>query len=146
MKNTTLELSVEDRAELEAIIKTGGDWRVRDRAQTVLHFGDGWSAKAIAEKQELDLDTVYKRRKVWLESGISSLPDRHRKGAPSKLSKPHREQIKTWALAEALTAPALLAKLKEEFEVTVHVNTLSAALKKMGLVWKRTRHSLKKTG
>lgn len=131
---------------MAAIIKKGRDWRMRDRAQTVLYFGDGWQAKAIGEKQELDLDTVYKRRKVWLESGILSLADKHRKGAPSKLSASHREQIKTWALAEALTAPALLAKLKEEFGVSVHVNTLSAALKKMGLVWMRTRHSLKKTG
>jgi len=146
MKRNELELSGEDRAALMEIVKKSRDWRMRDRSQTVLYFADGWPAKAISEKQELDLDTVYKRRKSWLEDGISSLPDKYRKGAPSKLSEHHREQIKAWALAEALTAPALLAKLKEEFEVSVHVNTLSAALKKMGLVWMRTRHSLKKTG
>jgi transposase len=146
MKRRDLELSGEDRAALVKIVKKGRDWRMRDRAQTLLYFGDGWPAKAIAEKQELDLDTVYKRRKNWLAAGISSLPDKYRKGAPSKLSESHLAQIKTWATEEALTAPALLAKLKEEFEVSVHVNTLSAALKKMGLVWMRTRHSLKKAG
>ena len=92
------------------------------------------------------MDTVYKRRKDWLAAGVLSLPDKHRKGASSKLNEHHREQIKTWALTEALTAPALLGKLKDEFDISVHVNTMSAALKKMGLVWKRTRHSLKKTG
>jgi transposase len=112
----------------------------------VLYFADGWRAKAIAECQKLDLDTVYDRRKNWLEEGFGSLPDKPRSGAPSKLSESHLAQIQAWVKEEALTGPALLAKLKEEFDVVVHASTLNLALKKMRIVWKRTRHSLKKTG
>ncbi len=144
MKLKNLELSVEERAKLVEIVKKGSDWRARERAQTLLYFGDGMRAKAIAAKQELNLDTVYDRRKHWLAEGFASLADKHRSGAPSKLSEAHRELLRAWATEEALTAPALLAKLKAECDVVVHTNTLNATLKKMDFVWKRTRHSLKK--
>jgi transposase len=49
-----------------------------------------------------------------------------------------------WATQEALTAPELLARLEETFGTRVHRNTLTGVLKRAGLVWKRTRHSLKK--
>ena len=146
MKLKDMELLAEDRTQLLKIVEKGSDWRERHRAQTVLYFADGWRAKAIAERQKLDLDTVYDRRKNWLEEGFGSLADKPRSGAPSKLSESHLAQIQAWVKEEALTGPALLAKLKEEFDVVVHASTLNLALKKMRIVWKRTRHSLKKTG
>ncbi|MGC3030395.1 helix-turn-helix domain-containing protein, partial [Burkholderia sp. DN3021] len=90
-------------------------------------------------------EAVYERRYRWLEKGMASLPDGPRSGAPSKLSPEQLEQLKVWASEEALTAPALLARLEEQFGVRVHRNTLTGALRRAGLVWKRTRHSLKKT-
>ena len=118
---------------------------MRDRAQTLLYFGDGWRAKAIATQQNLHLDTVYDRRKHWLAKGFASLTDKHRCGAPSKVSAVQREQLRTWATQEALTARELLTKLKEKFDIDMHPNTLCVTLKAMGLVWKRTRHNLKKS-
>jgi hypothetical protein len=55
-------LSEEDRKKLLEIVEKGRDWRMRHRAQTLLFFGAGWQAKAIAEQQNLNLDTVYDRR------------------------------------------------------------------------------------
>lgn len=145
MKLKELELSQEDRAGLQKIVDRGRDWRMRHRAQTLLHFGDGCTAKEIAARQELHLDTVYDRRKHWLQQGFVSLTDKPRSGSPSKVSAAQREQLRTWATAEALTARQLVSKLKEEFDVGIHPNTLGVILKQMGFVWKRTRHSLKKS-
>lgn len=144
MKQVCLDLSFEDKVKLQELVAKGTDWRVRHRAQTLLYFSDGWSAKAIGAQQNLNLDTVYDRRKNWLKEGFSSLHDKHRSGAPSKLAPIHLEQVKIWATEEASTSPALVAKLKEEYDVSVSVTTLSVALKKLNFVWKRTRHSLKK--
>ena len=145
MKLQVLELTQEDRAGLLKIVQKARDWRMRDRAQTLLYFGDGWRAKAIATQQNLHLDTVYDRRKHWLAKGFVSLTDKHRCGAPSKVSVVQREQLRTWATQEALTARELLTKLKEEFDIVMHPNTLSVILKQMRFVWKRTRHNLKKS-
>lgn len=144
-KRKVLELTEQDRAELVRIVQKGRDWRMRDRAQTVLYFSEGWKAKAIATEQNLHLDTVYDRRKNWLARGLASLADKHRSGAPAKLNGGHEEQLKLWATQQALTSRQLLSQLHEEFDVRIHANTLTSTLKKMGLVWKRTRHSLKKS-
>ena len=145
-KLEVLELTEEERAGLLKIVEKGRDWRMRHRVQKLLYFGDGWRALAIATQQHLLLDTVYDRRKHWLAEGFASLADKHRCGAPSKVSATHRELLRTWATQEALTARELLTKLKEEFDIVMHPNTLSVILKEMGFVWKRTRHSLKKSG
>ena len=145
MKLGKLELSAEDRANLKALVKKGQDWRARERAQTILYFDEGWSAKAIAEKQEHHLDTVYDRRKNWLETGYASLSDQHRCGAPSKLAAEQKALLRQWASEEALSSRVLLTKLKETCDVVIHPNTLGTTLRQMGFVWKRKRHSLKKT-
>lgn len=145
MKLDVLELTEEDRAGLLNIVEKGRDWRMRHRAQTLLYFGDGWRAKVIAQQQNLHLDTVYDRRKHWLANGFASLADKHRSGAPSKVSAAQREQLRMWATQEALTARELLTRLKEEFDIVVHASTLGVILKEMNFVWKRTRHNLKKS-
>jgi len=144
MKLSHLELSVGDRAKLQEVVAKGSDRRARHRAQTLLYFNDGLRAKAIMALQDLNIDTVYDRRKNWLSKGFASLFDVHRSGAPSKMNAIHLDQIKTWAEANALTAPAIVVRLKEECNVNVSVGTVSNALKILGFVWKRTRHSLKK--
>ena len=144
MKLSHLELSTADRTKLQEVVAKGKDWQARHRAQTLLYFSDGLSAKEIVAQQNLNLDTVYDRRKNWLSKGFAVLYDMHRSGAPPKLNAIHLDQIMTWAEKEALTAPAIVARLKEECNVTVSVGTVSNALKALGFVWKRTRPWLKK--
>lgn len=139
-----LPLSDEDRQLLRRIVKYGDDWRERHRAQTILKFADGKPAKDIAIEQEIGLDTVYERRLYWLASGFEAIRNKKQGGAPLKLTDAHRVLLRRWASEEALSAPQLLAKLQEHCQVVVHENTLRRALKQMNLVWKRTRHSLKK--
>jgi transposase len=80
-----------------------------------------------------------------MSEGLTSLADKSRCGAPSKVSETQREQLRLWATAQALTARQLVTKLSQEFDITIHPNTLGVILKQMNFVWKRTRHSLKKT-
>ena len=145
MKLSDLELSADDRAKLQEVVAKGSDWRARHRAQTLLYFDDGLRAKDIVALQDLNIDTFYDRRKNWLSKGFAFLFDMHRSGAPPKLNAIHREQIKIWTEEEALTAPAIVARLKEECDIEVSVGTVRNALKALGTIWKRTRHSLKKT-
>jgi len=144
MKLSPLELSASDRAKLQGVVEKGRDWRARHRAQTLLYFDNGLKAKEIVTLQDLNIDTVYDRRKNWLLKGFACLYDVHRTGAPPKLKAIHLEQINLWVEEEALTAPAIVARLKEECDVEVSVGTLRNAFKVLGIVWKRTRLSLKK--
>ena len=139
-----LELSESDDACLRAIVKKGSDWRERERAETILLLASGASVKAIAEQQRLCREAVRIRRRKWLKSGLASLPDQPRSGAPSKLADEHREQIQQWVEAEALSSRDILSRLKEKYQIQMSATTLRTELKRLGFVWKRTRYSLKK--
>jgi transposase len=125
-------------------VAKGRNWQARHRAQTLLYFDDGLRAKDIVTLQNLNIDTVYNRRKNWLSKGFAFLYDVHRSGAPPKLNAIHLEQINILVEEEALTAPAIVARLKEECNVEVSVGTMRDSFKVLRIVWKRTRLSLKK--
>ena len=65
-------------------------------------------------------------------------------GDPGKLSD-YMTTIEEWVKTSPLNASDIHQRLVEEFDVTVHLNTVKNALKHLGFVWKRTRYSLKKT-
>lgn len=141
MARIYLELTTENRRTLELIAKKGTNWRERERAQTLLLLDDGLVPEQVAKQLDIHVRTVGTTRNLWLTDGLDSLPDRPRSGAPRKLTQEHIDCIVEWALIEPLSAPALLAKLKASGGPQVHLNTLNAALKAAGLVWRRAKHS-----
>lgn len=145
MRVKPIVLSETERETLRAIIKKGVDWRERDRAQTILALSEGKTTAQVAEEQGLKAETVRERRRKWWKWGFSSLADRKRSGAPSKLTDAHRERLRQWVDAEPLTSRALLTRLAQEFGVEIGETTLRNELKRLGYVWKRTRYSLKKS-
>jgi len=99
----------------------------------------------VAKQLDLCLEAVRVRRRKWLKSGLASLPDQPRCGAPSKLTNEHRELLGQWVEAEALSSRELLTRLEKECQVHIGPTTLRTELKRLGYVWKRTRYSLKKS-
>lgn len=144
-KQKGLELSAEERRRLEQIVKRGADWREREWSQMLLYFADGWLGPAIARELGRNLDTVYDCRKRWLQTGWEAVRNKKAGGAPSKLTEEHRALLRTWVTQEALTTPQLQARLQEHCGLRVGEETVRVALKRMGVVWKRTRHTLKKS-
>jgi transposase len=144
MARKALQLAEVDRWRLNRVVERGENWRERQRAQTLLLLGNGEFAEDVAAKLGLHVRTVGTTRSQWLAEGMASLADRPRRGAPRKLSCEQVQRLADWAQAEPLTATSLLARHKEHGGESVHINTLVASLKASGLVWKRTRHSLKK--
>lgn len=139
-----LVLSEDEKLSLERAVKRHTDWRIRERAQTMLLLGKGLDCAEVAQRQGLCVLTVRTTRRAWREEGLAGLADKSRCGAPPKLTEPEVQRLVQWANDEPLTAPALLARHQEAAGTAVHLNTLVTTLKRRGLVWKRTRHSLKK--
>ena len=139
-----IELEDSERECLMEIIKKSADWRERDRAETILLLAAGHSVQAVAEQQRLCREAVRVRRRKWLKERLSSLPDRPRCGAPSKLTDEQRQQLGTWVESEALSSRELLTRLERDYQVVIGRTTLRMELKRLGYVWKRTCYSLKK--
>lgn len=139
-----LELTENERTLLDTIIKKGVDWRERNRATTITLLADGFSVKEIAAKQDYKPEVIRIRRRKWLKHGFASLPDQPRSGAPTILTDEHRDKLRQWAEAEALSSRDMLSRLKEIGVAKVSQRTLQLEMKRMGFIWKRTRYSLKK--
>ena len=139
-----LQLDEDRRAQLQHIVKRGSYWRERERAQTLLLLDSGVFAEDVAIQMGLNVRTVRITHTNWRQTGMASLPDLPRSGAPRKLQPEHVERLVQWAEAEPLTAAALLARHLDAGGPSVHVNTMVATLKGLDFVCKRTRHSLKK--
>ena len=141
-----LQLDEDNRTQLQRIVKRSSDWRERERAQTLLRLDSGLFAQDVADQLGLNVRTVRTTHIRWRHNALASLPDKPRSGAPQKLNSGNVQRLVQWALDEPLTATALLATPPgQSGGPSMHVNTLVAKLKASGLVWKRTRHSLKKT-
>lgn len=143
-KSVVLILTPTEREALSRLVLRGDNWRARQRAQTLVHLDDGSSMREVAQIVGVNVRTVGSTRLAWLESGMDSLHDAPRSGAPHKLAEPDLQRIIELAGAQPLTANGLLAMHVEAGGKPVHVATLTSALKAAGLVWKRTRASLKK--
>ena len=139
-----MALELEDRTALEAVVARGSDWRCRERANTLLLLDSGLSADADAVELKLNVRTVLTTRRSWFRDRLASLPDRVRSGAPRKITDDDLSKLAAAAAAEPLSGRQLLALHVARGGVPVSLSTLTAALKSAGMVWKRTRHSLKK--
>lgn len=140
-----LALSAADQEALVQAERKNPDWRVRERAKSMLLLAQGKTCAQVAAMQELSMRTVSNTRKRWMAAGLNGLADLPRSGAPAKVPEPEAERLLQWARDEPLTLTALIARHKEAGGAVVHPNTLKALLKANGFVWKRTRHSLKKS-
>lgn len=144
MGRTGFTLSTEEAQQLKRLVRRHANWRMRERAQTLLLLAQGKTAKQVALEMELHPQTVGSTRRQWEQEGMQSLSDKARSGAPAKLPEAQVQRLVQWAKSEPQSLSTLRARHEEAGGVVVHVNTLISVLKRAGLVWKRTRHGLEK--
>ncbi|MCA1678991.1 MAG: IS630 family transposase [Actinobacteria bacterium] len=97
-----LELSDEDRLELERIVRaSSSEVRMVVRARIVLCAAEGDTAAAIAERVGCAERTVKKWRGRYARDGIEGLRDQPRPGAPLT----HGPEVRALLIAKACTRP-----------------------------------------
>lgn len=143
-KRLDTRLNGEDRLALEQVVRKSPDWRARERAQTLLLLSQPLLSREVAKLQNLHIETVRTTWQHWVKEGLNSLSDKPRSGAPNKLDEAAVERLVQWAKEKPSTAVELLQRHTEAQGTAVNTDTLIRALKAKGLVWKRTRHCLKK--
>ena len=144
-KRLDTRLSEQDRLALEHVVKKSPDWRARERAKTLLLLCQPMLSREVAKVQDLNIETVRVTWQRWVKEGMDALFDKPRIGAPAKLDAAAVERLVQWARQEPLSATELLQRHLQAQGAPVSLNTLIRTLKANGLVWKRTRHSLKKS-
>ncbi len=139
-----INLSDEEISSLKDIMKHHDNWRARERAQMLLLLSKGEKSSTIIGEVNVCISTLYSTIREWNKEKIASLFDKPRSGAPHKLSAVERENIIRDAQATPMTGPELLEQHSARGGTPIHPNTLRKELQKAKLVFKRTRHAVKK--
>ena len=140
----TVPLSPEQREQLIHLTKQAAHWRERQRAQTILWLSEGKTVAQVAELQNRIPETIRLQRRRWELHEFESIQEGHRSGRPNTLTPYYQAQILQWVNEAPLNAEQLRVKLHEQHGVSVHIDGIRKFLRQSGMVFKRTRHSLKK--
>ncbi len=71
MLRVTVLLSAGDRQVLPHLVQRDPNWRVRQRAQSVLLLAAGLTCQQVADQQALRMRTVSATRRRWLAQGLA---------------------------------------------------------------------------
>jgi len=150
-----IRLNSKDVARLEKLLTSRPDARQLKRAQALLWLSDGESVEEVAEHLRITPQTVYN----WVErfearadlSLEERLADGVRKGRPPtalEIIDPiineviDRDPRQFGYRSTIWTAPLLRQYLANEHQIEVSIKSVSLAIDRLRIVWKRPRHKL----
>jgi transposase len=150
-----LALSDRQRGELEDIVSHTPLAKERCRAQALLWIADGSDVAEVAELSQVSRQTVYNWLSRFQERAEldprARLLDAPRLGRPRTASGTIDERVaavidgdprKYGYHATVWTAPLLSRYLREHHAIEVSDRTVSRAIDRLGIRWKRPRHEL----
>jgi len=151
----TPTLTPEQQGALDAVYRATRDVRVRMRAQMVLlaveqRLSVAEIAAIVRESEESE-ETVRRWLKRYQAEGIAGLYDRHRAGAPRKVTPAYREQLlfavrrrpRSLGLPFSLwTCQRLAGNLAEQTGIRVQDETVRYHLKAADIVLSRPQHTI----
>lgn len=140
----SVPLSPEQQEQLVHLTKHAAHWRERQRAQTILWLSEGKTVAQVAALQHRIPETIRLQRRRWELYQFESIQEGYRSGRPSVLTAEHQAQILEWVNATPLNAEQIKCQLYAQFQLSVDVQGIRKFLREAGMVFKRTRHSLKK--
>jgi len=150
-----LILSPRQRSELEYLAAHNPVAKERCRAQALLWLDEGETPERVAESLRVSRRTVY----YWVDrfrerSGLDlrqRLADAPRPGRPrtggggvdSRIAEVIDADPRTLGYHQTVwTAPLLVRHLRDRHEAEVSRKTVSRAIARLGIRWKRPRHQL----
>ena len=118
----------------------------RRRALGMLALANGHSISQVAQILGVTLQTPYNWLRSWKKQGLMGLLNGHQGGAPAKLTQELLDTAEQIARASPCTLAQIEQQLRERHPDAppFSLGRLSINLKKRGLSFIRTRHSLKK--
>lgn len=152
---TIIELSTRERVHLEMMAAQASNARALRRAQALLWLDDGDGVEEVAERLGVTRRTIY----YWVERFESNderdlyqrLADAARSGRPptaqgiidTLIDEVIEMDPRQWGYRSTVwTAPLLRRYLSECHQVEVGQRSVSYALERLDLAWKRPRHDL----
>jgi transposase len=134
-------LTIEQREQLRAIMKSAAPQRTRMRAHAVWLSERRYSLEQIADIYQVARDRVSQWLEWWEAEPLAGLDDEPRRGRPPKLTESERQAALKIALQEPRTLKTGLKRIADEIGNLLSGETLRTLLTTEHYVWKRMRRS-----
>ena len=92
-KKYVSSLSEAQQSELQQLIKTSPDHRVRQRAHAIMLSGRNYSIETLADIFSVHRNTISEWIDSWQQTGVASLSDAPRSGRPPLLSQEQQKVL-----------------------------------------------------
>jgi len=152
---TYIELNGKERMMLESIISSSSDARQVLRAYALLWLDEGYSVDEVAQQLHVSRQSIYNwASRFQQRSGIElikRLADASRSGRPCTakgiIDSPIAEVIDSdprqlGYRSTVWTASLLVSYLNDEHQIAVSTDSVSRAIARLRIKWKRPRHHL----
>ena len=152
---TYLVLKSKDRMTLQNIICHSHDAHQVVRAYALLWLDDGDSIQEIAHRLRLSRQSIYnwahhyqQGEQLDLESLLSAAPHSGRPCTAKGIIDPIIDRVidtdphKLGYRSTVWTAPLLVTYLRDQHQIAVSADSVSLAIKRLGIRWKRPRPNL----
>jgi transposase len=133
-KKKIVQLSAEQRAELEKGYRTGKSHAFRQRCQMILLKSENRTSIEVAEFLGVCEVVVNNWLKRFESEGIKGLETRAGRGRPPILSQQnpdHLQKVKDEIKKHPTSVKTVVAKLEDDLNLVMHPETLKRFLKKM---------------
>lgn len=134
-------LTITQREQLQAVMKSTAPQRTRMRAHAVLLSERRYSLDQIADIYQVDRDRVSQWLEWWEAEQMAGLDDDPRSGRPPKLTEAERQEALKITLQDPRSIKTGLKRIADELGKLLSVETLRTLLSMEGYVWKRMRRS-----
>jgi transposase len=138
------ELPSETVSLLWRVYRHSTHYRVRQRAHCVLLSEQGQTIPQLARMFNVSQQTVYNWLNAWEARRFSGLYDQPGKGCPPKLTECQHAQVKEWVKQFPKNLRAVIALVKEHFQVTVSRQTIKRIAQTREMSWRRILRRPKK--
>jgi transposase len=152
---TYIELGNKERIMLEHIISNSGDARQVLRAYALIWLDEGSSVKEISQQLLVSRQSIYnwaihfrQRKDLDLQSRVADAPRSGRPCTAKGIIDSLIEEVldtdprQLGYRSTVWTAPLLVVYLSKEHRIDVSSDSVSLALARLKIRWKRPRHNL----
>ena len=133
------EIHAERKRMLKRIYHQSEHHQVRQRAHSLLLWGERYKISQIQEILGVSRKTIYNWFKEWEERGLTGLYNRQGQGRKPTFTQEQQEQILKWTEENRQQLKQVSSEIKEEWAITTSTKTIKRVLKFLGMSWHRMR-------
>ncbi len=138
------DLNRENKKLLKRISIFSKYYQVRNRAKCIILLNQGFSIFQLVEIFGVSRKTIYNWVSRWEKEGNVGIYNQKGRGRKPLLNKEQEAQVKQWVKEEPKNLKKVVNKVKKEWSIAIHKETIKRILKKFEMRWKRMKRGLGK--